>query len=130
MEAIINWLFFNVILALLPLLLTFSIVKVKVIDVNPHWYEVIEDGQLFIFASVLSATAIGALALKESGLSGLGSVVNFCALLIILILSTALFAVITLQRLRQENHADVKRVSKSSVYCAIIASVLSYLSSL
>ena len=126
----VKWFFFNVVLSLLPVILAFPIIKSGIVEVNPKWHEVVEDGQLFIFSTVLTSSSIGRYFLSENTSDGSFETITLMSLLIVLAISTALFAVLTLKRLRGEEIANSRSMGRASLSCAVVACVLSYTVSL
>ncbi len=58
-QASIKWLFFNVILALLPLLL--NLILVKIGQLSTDRAELLKDGELFFFSTTIAAASVGTL---------------------------------------------------------------------
>lgn len=123
-EPTFRWFFFNVILALMPVVVNFVLVRMVKIDTS--WYRILKDGELFIFSSTISASSIGtAIIQRQSGSSV--TTVTICALLIVLMLSAAMFAVSSYFKFKQEIPPDERLFGVSSVYCAALAVLLSYI---
>ncbi len=57
MSASILWIFVNIILALLPIVTNF--ILIKIMKIHKKWYETMTGGELFIFSTTISASAIG-----------------------------------------------------------------------
>ena len=122
-ENTIRWVFFNVILALVPLLLNFFLVKVA--RVTTTWHKMLKDGELYIFSSTIAAASIGKEFLDSSS-KDLTSTVTVFALIIILMLSAAMFSLSSFLKFREESCLDEKLFSGGSISCAIVAGILSY----
>lgn len=124
-ESGVQWFFTNVILALIPIFINFLLMMMGVVSVTIQWYKVLKDGELFIFSTTISAASIGTLPFQESQ-SGLFFPITFWALIIILVISTALFAISGYFKLNEINMPNEKLFSSSSIVCAILASTLSF----
>lgn len=143
MDGTLKWLCFNIVLALIPLALNFILVKLLVINIS--WYKILKDGELFVFSSAVSASAIGDTFFRHTGnistvakvsaaspttqASIIGSASNeitMFALLIVLILSAFLFAISSLLKFQNQSPPDEKLFSCSSIACAALSTLLSY----
>lgn len=140
---VIRWLIFNVVLALIPLLLNFALAYF--LNIQDRWLKVLKGGELFIFSSTLAATAIGQrLVDMNSGLSRtvkasaignsppLGTVapvlpaVAIAALIVILVLASGLSALAAFSSLNGTELPKPKRIVNGSVACAVSSSILSF----
>jgi len=130
-----RWFFFNVILALTPL--AFSFLLVLLLKFAVTWHEILKDGELFIFSTTLSAGAIGeslyrnaaTVASPETPPSPAnGPSWTVLALMIVLLLTSGLFAVSTLLKFKKESPPDQQLFSIASITTAIFAVVFSFVS--
>lgn len=119
----VKWIVFNVVVALLPIGLTFAVVRV--FHLPTRWFEVLKDGELFIYSTTLSASAIGAVML-DSKLQRTAPFVAFWFLVLMLMFSTVLFGVSSYLKLTHQSPAKPRVVSASSVVCAVLVSAASY----
>lgn len=126
LEQIIRWLVFNVVLALLPILVNFfSLLMIKHGDGDDsknYWREVVKEGELFIFSSTLSATSIGtvifqasrsntisATTFQSTSTNGLAITAIISSLIFVLLMSTALFGTSTFAKyVRQNSDSQVE----------------------
>lgn len=122
MPASIRWFFFNIALALLPLLLNLIVIKVS--NIKPSW-ELLKDGELYFFSTTIAASSIGTLLFKNP-LSPIVALLVSYVLLVVLMVSTEMFALASLQKLAKKDLVDGKVFSISSALCAIITIVLGY----
>ena len=122
-ESSIRWFFFNVVLALLPLLLNLMLIQVGSIKTN--WSELLKDGELFFFSTTIAASSIGALLFQNPSSPVLASVTSYF-LMVILMISTGMFALSSFLKLKQMDVIDKKVFSASSAWCAVITIFLSY----
>lgn len=118
MSAKILWIFVNIILALLPIVTNFLLIKIMKIE--REWYETLKDGELFIFSTTISASAIGVTFFQGSLDNSLGNLV-FCILLLTIIFSTLLFGFASVLKFKQEKMPDEKLYAIASIGCAIAA---------
>jgi len=122
-QASIKWLFFNVILALLPLLL--NLILVKIGKVTTDRAELLKDGELFFFSTSIAAASVGTLLFQIPSNLIIASIVWYCLITIIMV-STGLFALSSFLKLKKMDVIDKKVFSDSSAWCAIITIILSY----
>lgn len=122
-EASIKWFFFNIVLALLPLLLNLMLIKVG--SVKTNWSELLKDGELFFFSTTIAASSIGTLLFQEPSSPIIASLVSYF-LMVILMISTGMFALSSFLKLKQMDVIDKKIFSASSAWCAVLTIVLSY----
>jgi hypothetical protein len=122
-QASIKWLFFNVILALLPLLL--NLILVKIGKVSTDRAELLKDGELFFFSTTIAASSVGTLLFQSPSNPIIASIVSYFLMTIIMI-STGLFALSSFLKLTKTEGIDKKIFSDSSVLCAAITIILSY----
>jgi len=122
-QASIKWLFFNVVLALLPLLL--NLILVKIGNVTTDRAELLKDGELFFFSTTIAAASIGTLLFQNPSNPLVASVVSYFLMTIIMI-STGLFALSSFLKLKKMDVIDKKIFSDSSAWCAVVTVVLSY----
>ena len=120
----INWIFFSVILALLPILLNFTIVKLSNIR-NIGWVELLKDGELFFFSTATSASSIGTLVLNRPPNIALTILIG-SLLVIILIMSSCLFSLSSFLKLKQMDVLDKRMFGVISIWCSFFAVALSY----
>ena len=118
------WIFFNVILALVPLALGFFFVYVMKIA-KTKWHAILKDGELYIFSTTLSASSIGTAIIRAKSVE-LTLAVIIIGLFLTLILSTALFALASSFRLTQTAPPDEMAFAVTSLFCAVTASILSF----
>ncbi len=123
-EAHIRWFFFNIILALLPLF--FNLILIKIGQIKTNWIELLKGGELFFFSSTISASSIGGLLFQNPSNIALALVISYL-LLVVLAISTGMFSLSSFLKLKQMDMLDNKIFSKSSVWCAFLAVLLSYL---
>ncbi|MDJ0661123.1 MAG: hypothetical protein QNJ42_16780 [Crocosphaera sp.] len=135
---VIFWLFFNVILALLPLL-----VNLLLIFLIPHqerqqwkWIALVKEGELFFFSSTLAAIEIGDIFqnnnLSQSTESELVSTFTLISLLLVLLLSSIIFGCSALMKIQGQLSGsrypylfDEEKFAIGSITCAIMAIILS-----
>jgi hypothetical protein len=122
-ESSIRWFFFNVVLALLPLLLNLILIQVGSIKTN--WSELLKDGELFFFSTTIAASSIGALLFQSPSSLIVASITSYI-LIAILMISTGMFALSSFLKLKQMDVIDKKVFSASSALCAIVTICLSY----
>ncbi|MDZ7968529.1 MAG: hypothetical protein RM368_26850 [Nostoc sp. DedSLP03] len=127
MEPLISWLFINVLLALAPIFLKLAIIissRVKILK----WYEVIQDGELYIFSATLSASAIVLPVLKKQHLNALERI-SISLLVFIILLSSVLFSLASYVKLMKrdlETELNLKIYTIGSIACSILAVSFSY----
>lgn len=128
LEAHINWLFFNVVLALLPLLINLLLMFIGKIKIN--WIQLFKEGELFFFSSTISASSIGTLLFEKPSNLAL-ALASAYLLIVILIVSTGMFALqrfLKLQNYQQINKmVDEKIFSKYSLFTALLSIFLGYI---
>ena len=132
MEDSFRWVFFNIGIALFPIWATKLICRVFRVELT--WTKLLRDGELFVFASTLTASTMNT-AFFERNVGDPGIMVSGCALVLILMISSGLFFA-TVQRKFEAAGAGAAAetvaahkdpaVGKASVYCAVSAIVLSY----
>lgn len=122
-ESSIRWFFFNVILALLPLFLNLMLIQVGSIKTN--WSELLKDGELFFFSTTISASSIGALLFQKPS-NPIAASVTIYFLMVILMISTGMFALSSFLKLKQMDVINKKIFSSSSAWCAVITVLFSY----
>ncbi|MBD1853000.1 hypothetical protein H6F87_23945 [Cyanobacteria bacterium FACHB-502] len=122
-QASIKWLFFNVILALLPLLL--NLILVKIGKVTTDRAELLKDGELFFFSTTIAASSVGSLLFQSPSNPIFASIVSYLLMTIIMI-STGLFALSSFLKLKKMEAIDKQVFSDSSAWCAAITIALSY----
>jgi hypothetical protein len=123
MEPTIRWVFTNVILALIPIVI--NLILIKMLKMGTQWHQMLKDGELFIFSTTLSASSIG-IASFQGKLVNSSESLLFWALIVVLIISTALFSLSSLTKLKQID-IDEKFFATSSIACALAASAFSYM---
>ncbi|MGJ5674056.1 MAG: hypothetical protein ACR9NN_10665 [Nostochopsis sp.] len=112
-----KWFFFNVFLALLPLLLNFILIKIG--RIKTTWFELLKDGELFFFSTSLAASSIGAFLFQSPSSLMIASVTSYL-LITLLLISTGLFALSSFLKLKQMEAIDKKVFGAGSAWCAII----------
>ncbi len=119
----VRWVVFNVGVALLPIWATkiISVVFRKTLT----WPQLLKDGEMFVFASTLSASAMST-AFFERNVGEAGIMLAGCALVIVLMISTGLFFATVQLKVSGEPLPDEKMAARVSTACAVAASVLSY----
>ncbi len=122
---ILSWFFVSVVLALMPLILNLILVKVGRLQVG--WAELLKDGELFFFATSLAASALGTLLFKKPGNPG-GALLLSYLLLIVLTISSGLFALASFLKLTKSDAVDKTVFSLGSILCALASVILSFLS--
>lgn len=120
----LQWIFFNVILALLPIFL--SAVAIRFFSTSTRWSQALMDGELFIFSSTMSATSIGVSVFDGAKLNFLGGIA-LCTLILVLIISTFLFGISQFLKIKGDTHPNQHFHVVSSVSCALVAVVCGYL---
>ncbi len=126
MSASILWIFVNRILALLPIVTNF--ILIKIMKINKKWYEILTGGELFIFSTTISASTIGVTFFQGSLDNFLGYLV-FCFLLLTIIFSTLLFGLGSLVKLDENKIGKIPNeelYAIASIACAIAAIFCSY----
>jgi hypothetical protein len=121
-----GWLFFNVILALIPLI--FSLVAVWMFRIQTKWYKMLKGGELYIFSTTVAASSLGIFAIQHDSINTVQTSL-LCALLLIMLLSGFLFAVSAYVQLQDETLPEehMSRYGGLSVACAVAAAVLGYM---
>ena len=131
----IGWLFFNVVLALLPI--GFSYLIAYLLRHRIVWHDGVKEGELFIFATTLSAGTIGeclwgkvADLANKSTFAGALPVHNWAVLplLLVLVLSACLFAVSVFLKLERRAPPDPALFSTASLIAAFLAILFSFVS--
>lgn len=120
----LKWLFFNVILSLLPLALNAILVVVG--RVTTSWPEMLKDGELFFFSTAISASSIGGLLFQVPSNKVVAAIVTYL-LMTILMISTGMFALSSFMKLKQIDAIDKTVFGASSAWCAIFTIILSYI---
>jgi|GEM_PF-5796759 len=120
----INWIFFNVILALFPLILNSIIVPIS--SEKIQWKDLLKDGELFFFSTSITASSIGTLFLKRPSNIALAVLVG-SLLIIVLVMSSCLFSLASFQKIKQIDFLDKELYAISSVWCSVAAAILGYL---
>jgi hypothetical protein len=128
-ESIFQWLFFNVILALTPVI--FILLVVWMFDLNTRWFRVLRGGELYIFSTTLAATSISARLFDTKPATDVVTV-SIAALVVIMLFATGLFALSAYTQLQPRGLSDRVswRISGTSIGCAVATSVLSYIISI
>jgi hypothetical protein len=116
-----RWFTFHIALALFPLWATYI---VRSIQVRPLSGPVLE-GELFVFASTVSASALGT-ALFERNVQSTGIMVSCCALLFVLLVSSGLFFATVQARFGENGAIHPRRTAILSLLCAVAASSFGY----
>jgi hypothetical protein len=119
-----RWLFFNVGLALFPIWSTYIVVTV--FGDAPTWQRLLKDGELFVFASTLSAAAMGT-AFFERDVQLLRIMIASCGLIAVLIVSGGMYFATVQARLSDTPARNERLLMKISIYCALLASAFSFL---
>jgi hypothetical protein len=120
----VNWILFNVILALFPLL--FNAVLLPLSGEMLKWKDLLKDGELFFFSTSITASSIGTLFLKRPSNLAL-SVTLGSFLVILLVTSSCLFSLASFQKIKQIDFLDRQLYAVSSVWCSSFAVLLGYL---
>lgn len=124
-ESSTRWFFFNVVLALLPLLL--NLILIRVGNIKTNWPELLKDGELFFFSTAISASSIGTLLFQHPSSPLVASITSYF-LILILIVSTGMFALSSFMKLKQmDDVIDKKVFGLISAWCAVIAIIISYI---
>lgn len=122
------WSFTNIVIAILPIITKLSIVGLfKTIKLN-HWHEVIQDGELFIFSTTISASSMVSSLLAEETISPAKGLSNI-ALMIVIIFSSFIFGIVNYAKLSGQNPGDIiapKRYVLTSIACSCLAIGFSY----
>jgi len=155
-ERAVVWVFSNVLLACLPVLMVRVVVffSSEFQTRKVTWTDILKDGELFFVSSTLAATSLTSLVVLIMGQNHAGSspisgrlpkapvagpsavdgVVTFLGLLLVLLFSIVLFALTSRAKLIEQyfskgktggNVILNKRFARGSVYCVLIAIVLS-----
>ena len=110
MDSSIQWIFANIVLALLPIVTNFLLIKMM--NINKKWYETVKEGELFIFSTTISASAIG-VTFFQGGLDNSLGTLLFCVLLLVIIFSTLLFGLASFLKFREEKMPDERLIENS-----------------
>lgn len=119
----LKWIVFNVVVALVPVALAFFVVRMFRLRVR--WFEILKDGELFIYSSTLSAATIGSMVM-DSKLQRTGPFLVFWALILLLMGSSVIFGVLSYLKFTNRTPTSVRTVSAGSIICAAAVSGLSY----
>lgn len=119
----VRWIVFNVGVALFPIWATKIICIVFRNALT--WPQLLRDGEMFVFASTLAASAMST-AFFERNVAHAGIMLSGCALVIVLMISTGLFFATVQLKVSGQTVPDEKMVARASVVCAVSAAVLSY----
>lgn len=131
------WIFFNVILALFPLIVNFILIflipreKIQ----NWHWTEFLGEGELFFFSTTLAAIGIGDILLENKEIESIkiGLTLILIALAFVLLLSCIIFGCSTYIKIQKEIQEesnnilefDKIKMAYGSIGCAIMVIILS-----
>lgn len=141
---IVRWFFFNVILALIPVILVYAIIWIR--STGHAWHSILKDGEMFIFSCTLTASSIGSLLFdpqRRSGLNKPNGIVFLqvdeiaftligIVLIFLLLLSTCLFAVGSYVKLTA-NESELSASSsfgQKSTSIAFLTVIFSFLSAI
>ena len=141
---IVRWFFFNIVLALIPVILVYAIIWMR--STGHAWHDILKDGEMFIFSCTLTASSIGSLLFdpqRRSGLSKPSGIVFLqvdeiaftligIVLIFLLILSTCLFAVgsyVKLTDTKSENLA-ASSFGQKSTGIALLTIIFSFISAI
>lgn len=124
-EPTVRWLFFNVILSLLPLIA--SVFHFFIWKVGNIWPRLFREGELLVFSTTLSATTIGFITYQKMKID---FQVTFTIIILSLIIlsSTFLFAVVNFFKAKgnlNELEEGEKRLSTISILFAVISAAFS-----
>ncbi|NEO52657.1 MAG: hypothetical protein F6K54_05950 [Okeania sp. SIO3B5] len=126
MSSNLLWIFVKIVLPLMPIVINF--IFIKIMGSDKKWYQILTGGELFIFSTTISASAIGVTFFQGSLDNSLGNLI-FCILLLTLIFSTSLFGFgrfIKLDENKIGNIENEELYAISSIACAIAAIFCSY----
>ena len=120
----IHWFFFSVVLALLPLFLNLIISWVT--DLTLEWRELVKGGELFFFSTAISGTSLGSLILERPSNLALTVLIG-SVLIVILIMSSCLFALASFLKLKNIDAIEKNLYAQLSVWCSAGSIVLGYI---
>ena len=135
-----QWVFINVIFALLPLIINLIVVSMfREEERNKwKWITLFKNGELFFFSSTISASSMSELVLNDTSnlTNDVGYVHLFILLplMIVLILSTVIFGCSAYIKLQEQISGEVNsllddfRFSYGSIACAVTSIILGYMS--
>ncbi|MEH2422591.1 MAG: hypothetical protein V7K48_17235 [Nostoc sp.] len=127
MKPLIEWVFTNVLIAFVPILMKLAIIILSKIKL-PKWYEVIQDGELYIFSLTLSASAIVLRVFQEQNINSLEGVF-IIILRVDVIVSALMFSLASYLKLIKsdlETALNLKIYAIASIACSILAIFSSY----
>jgi hypothetical protein len=152
LQKAVQWGVFNVLLALLPIIVNF--ILAAYLKVPNRWMAVLKDGELFIFSSTVAATSLGqkladflspnsrinqsTLIVEESTRvadsvlvshvsdSPVAGMIIIASLLLVMALSSALFALSSYYKLEKKEPPNPGFVVAGSVACAAMSSLFGF----
>ncbi len=111
---VVSWVFFNVILALLPIFIGFFIAKM--VDTPANWVDLLKNGELFFFSTIISASSIH----KTIGMNwmqcSLTFYLSFLSLLLILICSPLLLGATSYLKIKNGASTPEPETSSQLIY--------------
>lgn len=136
-----SWVFTNIILALLPLLVSLIIVLMYD-DIRSKWLEILKAGELFLFSSTLATASIGKIIMPVPGtpdpVTGTislapatinpESATNLMGLLLVLVLATILFGIASYHKIKGKLSEEPRTIKYlfGSLSCTILAVYFAY----
>lgn len=122
----IFWLFFNVILPLLPLIL--NLLCVRLMRNPPSWDHVLKEGELLIFSTTVSATALGKSVLERDA-NDISENLILIVLLLIIIVSSFMSSISFYRKLENKSQDlfDDRKFSYASLALAFLAGLFSFI---
>src|SRR5215216_1575272 len=119
-EPLSQWLLFNVILALTPVI--FILLAVWMFDLNTRWFRVLKGGELYVFSTTLAATSISTRLFEIRPVTD-AVAVSMGALFVVMFSSTGLFALSAYTQLQPRPLSDrvLWRIGGTSMGCAVAA---------
>ncbi|NEQ35933.1 MAG: hypothetical protein F6K40_06385 [Okeania sp. SIO3I5] len=126
MSSNLLWIFVKIVLPLMPIVINF--IFIRIMGSDKKWYQILTGGELFIFSTTISASAIGVTFFQGTLDNSLGNLI-FCILLLTLIFSTSLFGFGRFIKLDENKIGKIKNeelYAIASIACAIAAIFCSY----
>jgi hypothetical protein len=123
LEPFVQWLFTNVIAALFPIAV--GILSIKLWRIDIRWHAVLRDGELFVFSSTLSITALSASFFSQLPRTLANSLIVL-SLFVVLGISTLFYGAAILAKLTgASSNANEEMIATGSILCASLVVLLS-----
>ena len=125
LELFADWIFFHVLLAFLPIIAKLAVIITSKKKLE-KWYQVIQDGELYIYSTTLSAWSITSILFQKLDSNNLVT-----GLLIVnLVISSLLFGITSHSKwVKQELESlELDLYARVSIVCSFIAVFCTYIS--